>query len=117
MQDFDGLGVPSLSEWPAPHGIAGESMAQVAADRLSNQLIQIGLSTVEWKFSARRFALLDLGIHADFGAGGVLSAAETIGSESAKSARFWAPAESTKSARTLGNPNEHAGFGEKYPTV
>jgi len=53
---------------------------------------------------------------ADFGASGVLFAAETIGAERAKMPNFWAPGKTTKSARTLRNPNEHAGIGEKNPT-
>ena len=53
---------------------------------------------------------------ADFGSFGVLSAAETIGPERAKVVDFWAPGKTTKSARTLWNPNEHAGIGEKNPT-
>jgi hypothetical protein len=31
-------------------------------------------------------------------------------------ADFWAPGKTTKSARTLGNPNEHVGIGKKNPT-
>ena len=53
---------------------------------------------------------------ADFESFGVLSAAETIGPERAKVANFWAPGKTTKSARTLGNPNKHAGIGKKNPT-
>ena len=53
---------------------------------------------------------------ADFESFGVLSVAETIGPERAKVADFWAPGKTTKSARTLGNPNEHAGIGKKNPT-
>jgi len=71
VQDFDGRGVAFLSALPASHGIAGEPTAQVAADSASNQLTQIRLSPVGWKFSAGLFGLLDLGMHADFGAGGV----------------------------------------------
>ena len=52
---------------------------------------------------------------ADCGASGSLSAAETIGPERAKVAVFWAPEKTAKSARTLGNPNEYAGLGEKKP--
>jgi hypothetical protein len=44
---------------------------------------------------------------ADFESFGVLSIAETIGPERAKVADFWAPGKTTKSARTLRNPNEH----------
>jgi len=29
---------------------------------------------------------------------------------------FWVPGKTTKSARTLGNPNKHAGIGKKNPT-
>jgi hypothetical protein len=54
---------------------------------------------------------------ADFGASGALSAAETIGPERAKVTNFWASGKTTKSARTLRNSNEHAGLGEKNPTV
>ena len=46
----------------------------------------------------------------------MLSAAETIGPERAKVANFWVPGITAKSARTLGNPNEHAGIGKKNPT-
>ena len=45
-----------------------------------------------------------------------LSVAETIGPERAKMAEFWASAKTSKSARTLGNPNEYAGVGKKNPT-
>ena len=47
---------------------------------------------------------------------GVLSVAETIGAERAKMAKFLAPAKTSKSARTLGNPDGYAGIGEKNPT-
>ena len=50
---------------------------------------------------------------ADFGLFAVLSVAETIGPERAKVADFWASGKTTRSARTLGNPNEHAGIGKK----
>ena len=42
-----------------------------------------------------------------------LSLAETIGPERAKMAEFWASAKTSKSARTLGNPNEYAGVVKK----
>lgn len=54
---------------------------------------------------------------ADFGSFLVLSAAETIGQERAELAKFWSFTKKGKSARTLGNPNEHAGLGKKNPTV
>ena len=44
------------------------------------------------------------------------STAETIGPERAKVVDFWAPGKPAKSARTLENPNEHAGIGKKNPT-
>ena len=53
---------------------------------------------------------------ADFGSFGELSAAETIGPERAKVTDFWAHGKTAKFARTLGNPNGHAGIGEKNPT-
>lgn len=31
-------------------------------------------------------------------------------------ADFWATGKTTKSAKTLGNPSEHAGIGKKNPT-
>ena len=46
----------------------------------------------------------------------MLSATETIGPERAKVANFWVPGITVKSARTLGNPNKHAGIGKKNPT-
>jgi hypothetical protein len=46
----------------------------------------------------------------------VLSAAETIGPERAKVTDSRMPGKTEKSARTLGNPNEHAGIDEKNPT-
>ena len=45
-----------------------------------------------------------------------LSLAETIGLERAKMAEFLAPEKTSKSARTLGNPNEYAGVVKKNPT-
>ena len=46
----------------------------------------------------------------------MLSVAETTGRERAKEADFWSPGKTTKSTRTLGNPNEHVGIGKKNPT-
>ena len=45
----------------------------------------------------------------------MLSAAETIGLERAKVTDSRMPGKTEKFARTLGNPNEHAGIGEKNP--
>lgn len=53
---------------------------------------------------------------ADFESFGALSVTETIDPGRAKVVDFWAPGKTTKSARTLGNPNEHAGIGKKNPT-
>jgi hypothetical protein len=52
---------------------------------------------------------------ADFEAVWVISAAETIGLERAKVTDSRVPGKTEKFARTLGNPNEHAGMGEKNP--
>ena len=46
----------------------------------------------------------------------MLSAAENIGPERAKLTDSRMPGKIAKSARTLRNPNEHAGIGEKNPT-
>ena len=53
---------------------------------------------------------------ADFESFGALSVTETIDPGRAKVVDFWAPGKTTKSARTLGNPNEYAGIGKKNPT-
>ena len=53
---------------------------------------------------------------ADLGSFLVSSSAETIGQERAELAKFWSFTKKGKSARTLGNPNEHAGIGKKNPT-
>ena len=50
------------------------------------------------------------------GSFGVFSTAETIGTGRARMKDFWAPGKTTKSARTLRNPNDHAGISEKNPT-